>query len=70
MAQFKLRRQREADGSVDHVLEFFLVGPDGHLKLQYLASEVSPLRLAGDVEQAADGTRSIESAQEDNGGRL
>ena len=29
MAQFKLRRQRESDGSVDHVLEFFLVGADG-----------------------------------------
>lgn len=27
MAQFRLRRQREANGTVDHVLEYFVVGP-------------------------------------------
>jgi cytochrome oxidase Cu insertion factor (SCO1/SenC/PrrC family) len=54
MARFKLRREHESDGSVDHVLEFFLVGPDGHLRFQYLASEVHPARIAGDLEQAAD----------------
>jgi protein SCO1/2 len=53
MARFKLTRQRESDGSVDHVLEFFLVGADGHLLYQYLASEVQPERIAGDIEQAA-----------------
>ena len=30
MARFKLFRQREADGTVDHVLEFFLVDANGH----------------------------------------
>jgi hypothetical protein len=62
-----LQRQREPDGSVDHVLEFFLVGRDGRLMTQYVASDVNPLKLAGDVEQAADGKRLVESAQEDNG---
>jgi protein SCO1 len=54
MARFKLVRQRESDGSVDHVLEFFLVGPDGHLLYQYLASEVHSERIASDIERAAD----------------
>lgn len=54
MARFKLVRQRESDGSVDHVLEFFLVGPEGHLLYQYLASEVHSERIASDIERAAD----------------
>lgn len=53
MARFKLVRQHEADGSVDHVLEFFLVGPDGRLRYQYLASEVQPERIAADIDHAA-----------------
>jgi protein SCO1 len=53
MARFRLVRQREADGSVDHVLEFFLVGPDGRLRYQYLASEVHSERIAADIERAA-----------------
>jgi cytochrome oxidase Cu insertion factor (SCO1/SenC/PrrC family) len=55
MAQFNLRRQHEADGSVDHVLEFFLVGADGHPLLQYLASETNPAKIAGDVEDVIAG---------------
>jgi protein SCO1 len=53
MARFKLVRQHEPDGSVDHVLEFFLVGPDGRLRYQYLASEVHPERIVADLQQAA-----------------
>ena len=53
MARFKLIRGHEADGSVDHVLEFFLVGPDGHLRYQYLASDVRSDRIASDIEHAA-----------------
>jgi len=56
MARFNLIRQHESDGSVDHVLEFFLVGPDGRLRFQYLASEVRSERIAADVEQAANGS--------------
>lgn len=51
MAHFKLRRQHESDGSVDHVLEFFVVGADGHLLYQYL-SDTSPERIAGDLTAA------------------
>ena len=53
MARFHLIRQHEADGSVDHVLEFFLVAPDGRLRYQYLASEVHPERIAADIDHAA-----------------
>ena len=67
MTRFKLVRQHEPDGSVDHVLEFFLVGSDGHLRLQYVAFDVNPLKIAGDVEQAADGKRLVESGQVDTG---
>ena len=55
MARFKLVRQRESDGSVDHVLEFFLVGPDGHMRFQYLASEVHSDRIAADIEASTRG---------------
>jgi protein SCO1 len=67
MAQFKLTRQHEPDGSVDHVLEFFLVGRDGRALLQYVAFDVNPLKIAGDVEEAADGKRLVENTQEDSG---
>ena len=52
MALFKLRRQREADGTVDHVLEFFLVGADGRQLYQYAASHTEPDTIARDVEHA------------------
>jgi len=66
MAQFKLNRQRETDGSVEHVLEFFLVGADGRLLYQYLASEVQPERIAFDIEQAA-GHRHLAERQDSTG---
>jgi protein SCO1 len=53
MSQFKLVRQREADGTVDHVLEFFLVGPDGRQLYQYAASHAEPTTIAGDIEREA-----------------
>jgi protein SCO1/2 len=57
MQQFNLRRERESDGTVDHVLEFFLVGADGHPRLQYLASDVNPAKVAGDLVDAVAGKR-------------
>ena len=62
MAQFKLRRQREADGTVDHVLEYFLVGADGQPLVQYLASDINPARVAGDLQDVAAGKRLSESS--------
>jgi protein SCO1 len=55
MARFKLIRQREADGTVDHILEFFLVGANGRALLQYMGYKTDPERVASDVEQAAAG---------------
>jgi protein SCO1 len=54
MSQFKLVRQREADGTVDHVLEFFLVGPDGRQLYQYAASHAEPALVSNDIRQAAE----------------
>jgi protein SCO1/2 len=53
MARFNLVRQREADGTVDHVLEFFMVDAKGRTILQYLGQEAEPERVASDVERAA-----------------
>jgi protein SCO1 len=55
MAHFDLIRQHEADGTVDHVLEFFLVGADGHALLQYMGDKADPKIVASDLEQAAEG---------------
>lgn len=53
MKRFKLIRQREADGSVDHVLEMFLVAPDGRALLQYLGDKISVDRVVADLNAAA-----------------
>ncbi len=55
MAHFNLIRKHEADGTVDHVLEYFLVGADGHALLQYMGEKADPKRVADDAEQAAEG---------------
>jgi len=55
MGALQLKRQREADGSVDHVLEFFLIGADGIAQKQYLANEVNAAKIAGDLREAASG---------------
>src|SRR5271156_4793527 len=53
MAHFDLIRQHEADGTVDHVLEFFLVDANGKALLQYMGEKAEPDRVASDVERAA-----------------
>jgi len=55
MSHFNLIRQRESDGTVDHVLEFFLVGPDGRALLEYMGEKADPARVADDVTDAASG---------------
>ena len=55
MARFSLVRKRSSDGSIDHVLEFFLVGPDGHPLREYVASRVDPAAVARDVRRVAAG---------------
>ena len=66
MAQFDLIRQREADGTVDHVLEFFLVGPDGKELYQSLGSRTDPTTIARDVEQAMQTRRLAKSGEQPN----
>jgi protein SCO1 len=53
MARFKLFRQREADGTVDHFLVFCLVDANGRALVQYLGQDAQPERVASDVERAA-----------------
>jgi protein SCO1 len=48
MSRFKLIRQREADGTVDHVLEFFLVDGTGRALFQYMGERVEPEQVAKD----------------------
>lgn len=55
MRRFKLIRQREADGSVDHVLEMFLIGPNGHALVQYLGDKISIEHAVADLNAAAAG---------------
>jgi len=53
MARFNVIRKREANGTVDHVLEFFLVDGNGRALLQYMGGKADPDRVASDVKQAA-----------------
>jgi len=53
MARFNVIRKREADGTVDHVLEFFLVDANGRALLQYIGQKAEPDRVVSDVERAA-----------------
>jgi protein SCO1 len=55
MARFDLIRKREADGTVDHVLEMFLVAPNGRVLLQYMGDKIDPARAVADVDAAAAG---------------
>ena len=54
LAHFDLIRQHEAEGTVDHVLEFFLVDANGKALLQYMGEKAEPDRVASDVEKAVD----------------
>jgi protein SCO1/2 len=53
MARFNVIRKREADGTVDHVLEFFLVDGNGRALLQYIGQKAAPDWVVRDVERVA-----------------
>lgn len=55
LAAYKLRRLREADGSVSHMETMFLLGPDGRQRRIYNAVEVQPGVLSAEAEAAARG---------------
>ncbi len=48
MAQFNLPREHEEAGTISHVLEFFLVGPDGPQIALYVPRETNATVLATD----------------------
>jgi protein SCO1/2 len=52
LAQFKLRRMHESDGSIMHYVSAFLLGPDGHQIRQYNALDVSAAAVAADVDRS------------------
>ena len=52
LAIYKIKRTREADGSIDHVTASFLLGPDGRQIRQYDGIAVTPATMADDVGRA------------------
>ncbi len=50
---FKVDTAREADGTIGHVLAFFLLGPDGRQWNQYPVSDVKTQDIVGDLEKVA-----------------
>jgi len=55
MARFNLIRTHEADGSIDHVSEMFLVAPDGRALMQYVGDKISAEHAIADLNAAAAG---------------
>jgi protein SCO1 len=55
---FQLGRTRDSDGEIDHVLGFFLVGPEGHEIADYSQS-VDPSKPARDALEAANRNTAI-----------
>jgi protein SCO1 len=58
MRGFRLERSRDSDGGIDHVLGYFLVGPDGHPIVEY-SQQVYPSKPARDAEEAAASTTTL-----------
>jgi protein SCO1/2 len=53
LANFHLVRRRDPDGSVEHITEFFLLGPNGHERVIFDPLQVTPDNVAAHIEQAA-----------------
>src|SRR5580704_13917538 len=52
LKNFKLIRQREEDGSVDHIIGVFLLGPDGHELREYNGEILKPDSIEADINKA------------------
>jgi protein SCO1 len=48
---YKVKRVVEGNGEIDHVLEMFLLGPDGKQVRLYSATSVAPQTVAADVKR-------------------
>lgn len=53
LADFHVTRRQYADGSIEHITEFFLLGPNGHARLVFDPMLVTPDDVAAHVEQVA-----------------
>jgi protein SCO1 len=51
--RFGVRRTRDGEGEINHILGYFLVGPDGHEMVDY-SQRVDPSKPARDAEEAAN----------------
>lgn len=51
LADFQLRRQRDPDGSVEHITGIFLLGPDGHELREYDGEVVKPASVISDLQR-------------------
>jgi protein SCO1/2 len=49
---YRLKREREPDGTIAHVATSFLVGPNGRQIRMYNAMEVAPATVISDIERA------------------
>jgi cytochrome oxidase Cu insertion factor (SCO1/SenC/PrrC family) len=52
---YRLKRQREPDGTIVHVTTSFLLGPDGRQQRIYNTIEVAPETVVGDIDGALRG---------------
>jgi protein SCO1/2 len=52
MALYRLRSERNKDGTIQHSVASFLLGPDGHQIRQYAPLEVEPSIVVADIERA------------------
>ncbi len=53
LKNFKLIRRREEDGSVDHIIGVFLLGPDGREIREYNGEILNADRITADIDKAA-----------------
>jgi protein SCO1/2 len=51
LADFQLRRQRDRDGSVEHITGIFLLGPDGHELREYDGEVVKAATVINDLQE-------------------
>jgi protein SCO1/2 len=51
MGAFRLARTQSSDGEINHVLGYFLVGPDGNEMVDY-SQRADPTKIARDAEEA------------------
>jgi len=51
LASFQLRRQRDADGSVEHVEGIFMLGPDGREMREYDGKVVKADTIVAELQK-------------------